>query len=71
MRKEIIELKVDGNLIDIESCPPNLDHMGCYLTGGEVDQRAICSYCWLTYLLESYHQDAHYGRLRKSFEEVS
>jgi hypothetical protein len=62
---ENIELKIDGREIDLTSCPPNKDHMSCYLTGEEIDQRAKCAYCWLTRELESYHIDAPIGRLRR------
>lgn len=63
---ESVKIEIDGKEIDLSLCPPNKDHMGCFLTGDEVDQRAICSYCWLHHELESSHPDAGMGRLRRS-----
>jgi len=63
----IVELRINNIDIDLTRCPPNKEHMNCYLTGAEIDQRAVCAYCWLTRELESYHIDAPEGRLiRKS-----
>ncbi len=65
---ETVQLKVDGKDVDLTSCPPNKDHMSCFLSGAEIDQRAICSYCWLYSKLESDHPDARYGRLKTNKE---
>lgn len=59
-----VELKVDGEVIDLSSCPPGKDHMACFLTGDQIDIRAACCYCWLHRLLESGHPDAGIGRLQ-------
>ncbi len=54
----MVTIRVDEENIDLTSCPPNKEHMNCYLTGEEVDQRAKCAYCWLHSKLESYHPDS-------------
>lgn len=63
---DTVEVKVNEEIISLSGCPPNKEHMSCFLTGEEIDQRAVCSYCWLHFKLESDHPDARYGRLRRS-----